>query len=330
MFDISESRLLLSAGDAPRLLAPAKEDSEINNSGNPAFISNCSCRLLTVQEKACANCRLQTRIDYLRKANKLTAASWNKLLIALKIPSETGHLSSRQARRLHHLLDHLAAHSELMTKTNLNEADWRNWFAEHLPLALRPCLEIVKAGKSSPFVKKQKTIKQEKPKISGKKQRQKISPELYSRVAARQGSYCFWCGIPVTREQQIPTANRLRRTNSTIVYLSREGCLREDAIGTIDHLVRVTDGGNNEPENLVISCLDCNLERERVTARYGRPFARRSFKRFVCRSCGGRFFHPRWGCCSVCGGVNENFAGKLTTFFYGLVSLIGSLISKRG
>lgn len=53
-------------------------------------------------------------------------------------------------------------------------------------------------------------------------------------------------------------------------------------------------------ENLVISCYECNQEREIKTLAYSRPFARR---RVPCDSCGGRFFHPDWGGCSICGAV---------------------------
>lgn len=325
MFDVSKSLRLLPEGQVPRLL-PAETVSVNTQSHHPAAHGNCTCRLLTVQDKVCAGCRLQTGIEYLIRVNKLTAASLNRLLIALKIPPEISGLNTKQARRLRHLLDHLVVHSPLTTKTDLSEADWRNWLAEHLPVPLHSCLRIADAGKPLPLKMPQETKKEIKKQTPKKKQRRKISPELYLRTAARQGSYCFWCGIPVMREQQIPTANRLNKTEFTVVYLLPDGGVREQPIGTVDHLVRVTDGGDNAPENLVISCLNCNLERERVTARYGRPFARR---KFVCRECGGRFFHNGWGCCSVCGGRNEKVTGKLNAFLRGVAALFGGLISKR-
>lgn len=329
MSDVSKSLLLLPEGVVPRLLPPARIVSEGGDSDDPAALRNCTCHLLTVQDKICANCRLLSRIEYLIRANELTAASLNRLLIALEMPLEISNLSSKQAGRLRHLLDHLAVHSELMTKTEFKGNEWRDWLDEHLPASFRSYLRIDGKGKSSPLKTPGKTENGSKKRTAKKKQRRKISPELYLRVAARQGSYCFWCGVSVMREQQIPTANRLSKTEFTIVYLSSDGGLREDAIGTVDHLVRVTDGGDNAPENLVISCLGCNLERERVTAGYDRPFARRKFNKFICRSCGGRFFHLQWCCCSVCGGVNENSGSKLMGFVSSFFSLIGSLISKR-
>jgi hypothetical protein len=96
--------------------------------------------------------------------------------------------------------------------------------------------------------------------------------------------------------------NRIVKNRSTIVYLSTDGQMREEAFGTIDHLIRVTDGGDNSAENLVVSCYECNQEREAKTLRFNCPFARRMTP---CGSCGGRFFHPDWGCCSICGALPE-------------------------
>ena len=128
--------------------------------------------------------------------------------------------------------------------------------------------------------------------------RKPISAQKFTAVAARQGSYCYWCGIKIIRESEIPPANRIVKNHATVVYLSADGEMREEAFGTIDHLVRVTDGGDNSLPNLVISCYSCNQEREKTTLVHNRPFARR---RLPCAKCGGRFFHPDWGCCSICG-----------------------------
>jgi len=107
----------------------------------------------------------------------------------------------------------------------------------------------------------------------------------------------------VVRESEIPPANRLARNHSTVVYLSSDGEPREEAFGTVDHLVRVTDGGDNSLANLVISCAECNQERDRITTAYNYPFARQGVP---CDSCAGRFFHPGWGCCSICGTVQQH------------------------
>lgn len=132
--------------------------------------------------------------------------------------------------------------------------------------------------------------------------RKPVSAQKFTEVAARQGCFCFWCGIKVMRESEVPQTNRIVKNHSTIAYLSGDGQIREEAFATIDHLIRVTDGGDNRTENLVISCCECNREREIKTLCYNRPFARR---RVPCRRCGGRFFHPDWGCCAICGAPPE-------------------------
>lgn len=110
------------------------------------------------------------------------------------------------------------------------------------------------------------------------------------------------------RESDIPKTNRIVKNAETVVYLTKSGELREEAIATIDHLIRVADGGGNDPENMVVSCVACNQERGRRTIAHGRMIDRR---RFVCRICGGSFFHSEWNCCSICGAAK---ADKLTWF----------------
>lgn len=91
-----------------------------------------------------------------------------------------------------------------------------------------------------------KSLKRTRRGNKGNAKRQPISSAKFTEVAARQGSFCFWCGIKVIRESEIPKANRIVKNHLTIVYLSADGEMREEAFGTIDHLVRITDGGDNQ------------------------------------------------------------------------------------
>ena len=70
-----------------------------------------------------------------------------------------------------------------------------------------------------------------------RRRRAAVSPAKFKEVAVRQGSFCFWCGIKVVRESQIPSRNRYLKENGRLVYLSSDGELREAAVGTVDHLV---------------------------------------------------------------------------------------------
>lgn len=92
--------------------------------------------------------------------------------------------------------------------------------------------------------------------------RHPISAARFAEIAALRGSFCFWCGIKVIRIAQIPQRNRLEKNDLSIVYLSDSGEVCEEAFGTIDHLVRVADGGRNNLGNLVISCYPCNQMRD--------------------------------------------------------------------
>lgn len=249
-------------------------------------------------ETICPPCRLIPHFNALIKEGKLSSEAWEQIRRALCLPKEIKNLTTEQMRAALQLLDLFVGRfsfdkQEAMTKEMIKKA-----------LIELPGLP----GLLSKSLKK--TVAADSPGSSGAK-RKSISATRFTEVAARQGSYCFWCGIKVVRESEIPQANRISKNHSTIVYLSAGGEMREEAFGTIDHLIRVTDGGDNSAENLVISCYECNQERELKTLGYNRPFARR---RVPCGTCGGRFFHPDWGCCSICGAIPER-ARKLSGWF---------------
>lgn len=234
-------------------------------------------------ESLCPHCRLPARLDALIKERKLSPAAWEKIRRVLCLPSEVKNLSVVQARASLQLLDSFAGRfssdeQEIMTSEQVITALVK---LPALPKSFSKALNgaAIRAG------------------LRGAK-RKPISAQKFVEVAAQQGSFCYWCGIKVVRESDIPKANRIVKNHATVVYLSADGEMREEAFGTIDHLVRVTDGGDNSLPNLVISCCSCNQEREKTTLAYNRPFARR---RLPCAKCGGRFFHPDWGCCSICG-----------------------------
>ena len=238
-------------------------------------------------ETLCPQCHLPIRFDALIKERKLSAAAWEKIRRALCLPTEIKNLSAVQARSVLRLLDSFTGkfsfdEQEIMTSEQLMPA------LAKLPALPKSFSKSLRAAAARAG-------------FTGAK-RKPISAHKFTEVAARQGSYCYWCGIKVIRESEIPQANRIVKNHATVVYLSADGEMREEAFGTIDHLVRVTDGGDNSLPNLVISCHSCNQEREIKTLAYKRPFANR---RLPCGECGGRFFHPDWGCCSICGAIPE-------------------------
>lgn len=324
--------LLIPSSNEPKLL-PAAHVNELfsehintnNNQKSVTDVINCDCSSPDFESRPCSACRLSKRVENLKKENRLTEESWQSLLKCLQLSVKIKTLSSIQARSLRHLLDHLITRSSLVTKNSVTADHWREWLEENLPDSLEKSLQLcgndlLLRERKRKKRKKRKTARKEKSKDNC---RQPISVALYREVAVRQGSYCFWCGVRVVREQLIVSSNRISKNETTIIYLSTDGGLREEVIATVDHLVRVTDGGTNDPENLVISCVNCNQERERLTQAYGRPFSRR--KR-ICRNCGGRFFHPRWGCCSICGDAGGNLFEEFAVLFGKLITRCGQIL----
>lgn len=243
-------------------------------------------------ETVCPPCRLIPHIDALIKEGKLSSEAWEQLRRALCLPKEIKNLTAEQMRAALQLLDLFVARFPFDEQQAMTNESIKTVLIQlpGLPRLFSKSLKAVLGISNN----------------SDNAKRKPISAAKFTEVAARQGSFCFWCGIRVIRESEIPQANRIVKNHSTIVYLSAGGEMREEAFGTIDHLIRVTDGGDNSVENLVTSCYECNQERETKTLAYNRPFARR---RVPCGTCGGRFFHPDWGCCSICGAVSEREKG---------------------
>lgn len=261
-------------------------------------------------EAICPHCRLSARFDALIEGRKLPAAVWEKIRRTLCLPTEIKNLSAEQARSVLQLLD------SFVDKFSFDEQE--SMTGKQIKTALVNLPGLPK------LFSKSLRVASTCPEFDNAK-RKPISAQKFTKVAARQGSYCYWCGIKIIRESEIPPANRIIRNHATLVYLSADGEMREEAFGTIDHLVRVTDGGDNSLPNLVISCHSCNQEREKATLVHNRPFARR---RLPCAECGGRFFHPDWGCCSICGAIPEQPKRTLSLLRYVIESFV-EIIKKR-
>lgn len=261
-------------------------------------------------ETLCPHCRLPAQFEELVNKRKLSPAAWEKIRRALCLPTEVKNLSAGQARSALQLLDLFV---------NRFSFDEQEGMANEQVIAV--LIELPGLPKS--FSKSLNGAAVRAGLRNAK--RKPISAQKFTEVAARQGSFCYWCGIKVVRESEIPQANRIVRNHATVVYLSAGGEMREEAFGTIDHLVRVTDGGDNSLPNLVVSCHSCNQEREKATLAHKRPFAKRQIP---CGECGGRFFHPDWGCCSICGAIPAQSKSTSNLFRYVIESLI-EIMKKR-
>lgn len=249
----------------------------------------------------CAYCRLYLLSKLLLEQNRLSQEAWRKFQMALHLPLEKAESDVKNTRYARQLLEYFVARSSLAQSNNISVEDIKNWITDYGDKAILPIQTNTKSinqiGVTADLQKTSNKVKHS----SEKKKRKSVSQKRYSEVAVRQGSFCYWCGIKVVRESQIPVNKRLMKNKTSIIYLCGED-IREDAIGTIDHIIRIADGGNNSLTNLVISCVSCNLERDKYAKAYNRPFSR---KRVICNNCGGNFFHPAWGCCSICGAIPQ-------------------------
>lgn len=276
-------------------------------------------------ETCCPRCRLTARLDELIGAKKLSPGVWERIRCIFCLPKAADKMPLDQARAVFQVLNLFVSRVTITEQAQLSAGELveRLLALPDLPPVFTKILRQRIAT-----TRRNNTAKTCKDNDGGKRdgsnetqigknnlnapnaKRKPVSAAQFTEVAVRQGCYCYWCGIRVVREAQIPPINRMHKNGNTILYYVGDD-LREEAVGTIDHLLRVSDGGDNSLMNLVISCYQCNQERERITLAYGRPFARR---RMPCRSCGGRFFHPDWGCCSICGAMPER-ARKSSRWF---------------
>lgn len=273
-------------------------------------------------ETRCPRCRLTARFDELIGANKLSPGVWERIRCIFGLPKVAGKMPLDKARAVFQVLNLFVSRVSISEQVELSDRELaeRLLALPDLPSVfikiLRQRIEttgrnnIAKSNKDNDSEKRDgsnETPHERNGLAAPAAKRRPVSAARFTEVAVRQGCYCYWCGIRVVREAQIPATNRMLKNGRTILYYVGDE-LREEAVGTIDHLLRFSDGGDNSSANLVISCLRCNQEREKVTIAYGRPVA---CCRVPCRNCGGRFFHPDWGCCSICGYAKIIGMGRL-------------------
>ena len=82
----------------------------------------------------------------------------------------------------------------------------------------------------------------------------------------RDGYYCRFCGIPVIRKQ---IRERLRKEYPKVQVWGTKNCQQHAALQCMwaqyDHLLPHSRGGDNCPDNLVVTCAPCNYGRMQYT-----------------------------------------------------------------
>jgi hypothetical protein len=92
-----------------------------------------------------------------------------------------------------------------------------------------------------------------------KKARERWLEHLY----ARQNSMCYWCRSQTVLLRYISEEQELSCKNGFVTWRDGENVFAA-RIASVDHIRPVSDGGTNDPANLVMACVDCNQNRTRT------------------------------------------------------------------
>jgi hypothetical protein len=304
--------LLTNNSSLPLISLTASAETEVQSvKDQSAIVHHChksnSCGAPKPNGTDCPVCRFTASYAKLMSDRKLSPAGWQKLRQMLGLPKNIEEISIAKAIGAIHLLHNFSRTFSIAEQNQISAEKIVGWLTQipNLPKVFAKTVTKLKQHFGTPPANPKDDSQSSLPAKNQPEnltKRRAVGPQIFTEVAVRQGMFCYWCGVRVVRESQIPPARRMKKSENRILYYLGEE-LREDALATIDHLVRVSDGGTNEPVNLVISCQECNFAREKVTVAYNRPFTR---QRLPCPNCGGRFFYPDWGCCSICGASPQS------------------------
>lgn len=79
---------------------------------------------------------------------------------------------------------------------------------------------------------------------------------------AKFDARCHWCQCEVVKLSSVREM-AFNITHSIVSYFDSDIPRTKD-IATVDHVTRVADGGTNDDSNLVLSCVCCNLLRDKI------------------------------------------------------------------
>lgn len=92
------------------------------------------------------------------------------------------------------------------------------------------------------------------------KNRRSSQTNLLASLIAKRGSKCQFCGEEVRQVSSVPKQGRLKQSPHWLTYLycGKEHKVR---IATLEHVVRLADGGTYKRSNLRVCCSICNHKR---------------------------------------------------------------------
>ncbi len=91
--------------------------------------------------------------------------------------------------------------------------------------------------------------------------RNKNQKKFLVRLIQKHGSKCRFCGEHVVRVSSIPESNRVSVKDGLLTYIDNFYREKTKKIATVEHVVRLADGGTNSLKNLVVACVECNNRR---------------------------------------------------------------------
>ena len=120
---------------------------------------------------------------------------------------------------------------------------------------------------NSPYVQ-YRAVPDAPPKLS-KEQREKVrmpTSDAKHDLHVRYGYHCVFCGIPLIRKE---IRERIRKSYPHTRLWGKTTVEQHAAFQAMwaqyDHVLPHARGGNNDPENIVITCAPCNFGREDFT-----------------------------------------------------------------
>ena len=122
-------------------------------------------------------------------------------------------------------------------------------------------------GKKSPY-RQFRAVPNEPPKLSKGQRVKERMPTLEEKqqLHLRDGYHCRFCGIPVIRKE---IRKRIKNSYPLALVWKRKNAEQHAAFQAMwaqyDHILPHSRGGNNNVENMLITCAPCNFGRMQFT-----------------------------------------------------------------
>lgn len=110
-----------------------------------------------------------------------------------------------------------------------------------------------------------------------KKTRQRARNDHLDRLFVEQNSLCHWCHRPTALTRYVPKNALVGTIKSEVRWRIHADLVVCVPVATVDHVIPLSEGGTNDPGNLVLACANCNKDRTSTPD----PASR------ACAECGG-------------------------------------------